>query len=201
MLTLNFYLKNVGFFKVQFMQKFTQGFLPLSFNDVWITNAIRRADQDQVELRNKDDLNIPFARLTSTERQPLTFFPKILSSFPDVQMKFTVHVMSRSLINCKKNHILTCSPQCLFATGYFVLIAICSLLIWTDMILINQFVFIPCKHIYHLKQLKFLLQLSLHGCVSWLCGVHGLVCTYVPFPHPLFCPAVTRKSADAHVHP
>jgi hypothetical protein len=34
-----------------------------------------------------------------------------------------------------------------------------------------------------------------------LCGVHGLVCTYVPFPHSLFRPAVTRKSADAHIHP
>jgi hypothetical protein len=65
------------YFKVQFMQKFTQGFLPSSFNDVWVTNAIRRADQDHVELRNDSDLNIPFARLLSTERQPLSSFPKI----------------------------------------------------------------------------------------------------------------------------
>ena len=109
MLTLNLYLKNVGilvckYFKVQFMQKFTQGFLPLSFNDVWITNAIRRADQDQVELRNKDDLNIPFARLTSTERQPLTFFPKIWSSFPDEQIKFTRNV--KEFNKLLKNHYL-----------------------------------------------------------------------------------------------
>jgi hypothetical protein len=92
------------YFKVQFMQKFTQGFLPLSFNDVWITNAIRRADQDQVELRNKDDLNIPFARLTSTERQPLTFFPKIWSSFPDEQIKFTRNV--KEFNKLLKNHYL-----------------------------------------------------------------------------------------------
>jgi hypothetical protein len=46
------------YFKVQFMQKFTQGFLPASFNEVWVTNAIRRANQDHVELRNDDDINI-----------------------------------------------------------------------------------------------------------------------------------------------
>ncbi len=46
------------YFKVQFMQKFTQGFLPSSFDDVWISNKIRRAGQDQVELRNNDDINI-----------------------------------------------------------------------------------------------------------------------------------------------
>jgi hypothetical protein len=44
------------YFKVQFMQKFTQGFLPSSLNDVWVTNAIRRADQDHVELCNNSDL-------------------------------------------------------------------------------------------------------------------------------------------------
>ena len=58
------------------MQKFTQGFLPSSFDDVWISNKIRRAGQDQVELRNNDDINIPFARLCSTQRQPLSGFPQ-----------------------------------------------------------------------------------------------------------------------------
>jgi hypothetical protein len=64
------------YFKVQFMQKFTQGFLPSSFDDVWISNKIRRAGQDQVELRNNDDINIPFACLCSTQRQPLSGFPQ-----------------------------------------------------------------------------------------------------------------------------
>jgi hypothetical protein len=35
------------YFRIQFMQKFTQGFLPSSFEDVWISNKIRRAGQDQ----------------------------------------------------------------------------------------------------------------------------------------------------------
>ena len=101
MLILNHFFKKCAilpfldlckYFKVQFMQKFTQGFLPASFNEVWVTNAIRRADQDHVELRNDDDINIPFARLTSTERQPLSSFPRIWSQFPDEQIKFTRNV-------------------------------------------------------------------------------------------------------------
>jgi hypothetical protein len=37
------------YFKIQFMQKFTRGFLPSSFEEVWISNKIRRAAQDQVD--------------------------------------------------------------------------------------------------------------------------------------------------------
>ena len=95
------------------MQKFTQGFLPSSFNDVWVTNAIRRADQDHVELRNNSDLNIPFARLSSTERQPLSSFPKIWSNFPDEQIKFTRNVIEFN--NLLKQHYLkklSFTPNC-----------------------------------------------------------------------------------------
>jgi hypothetical protein len=95
------------------MQKFTQGFLPASFNEVWVTNAIRRADQDHVELRNDNDINIPFARLTSTERQPLTSFPRIWSQFPDEQIKFTrnVHEFNKLL---KQHYLrkLSSTPRC-----------------------------------------------------------------------------------------
>jgi hypothetical protein len=81
------------YFKIQFMQKFTQGFLPPSFEEVWITNKIRRAEQDQVELRNNDDIDIPFARLSSTQRQPLTGFPRLWSNFPDERIKFIRNVV------------------------------------------------------------------------------------------------------------
>jgi hypothetical protein len=47
------------YFKVKFMQKFTQGFLPSSFDDVWISNKIRRAGQDQVELATMTTLSFP----------------------------------------------------------------------------------------------------------------------------------------------
>ena len=86
-----------NYFKVQFMQKFTQGFLPESFNTVWVTNRIRRADQDHIELRNDNDLFIPYARLTITEKLPLTAFPKIWSTFPDEGIKFIRNVQEFNL--------------------------------------------------------------------------------------------------------
>jgi hypothetical protein len=58
----------IEFFILQFVQQFTQGFLPISFNNTWVSNAIRRQDEFQVSLRNDDDINIPFARTAQTER-------------------------------------------------------------------------------------------------------------------------------------
>jgi hypothetical protein len=87
------------------MQKFTQGFLPTSFNDTWVSNRIRRVDQEQIELRNSDDLNIPFARLSATERHPLCFFPKLWTSFESEQIKFTRNVIEFNKL--LKNHFLS----------------------------------------------------------------------------------------------
>jgi hypothetical protein len=87
------------------MQKFTQGFLPLSFEDTWVSNRIRRADQNQIELRNSDDLNIPFARLSSTLRHPLCSFPKLWESFENEQIKFTRNTVEFNKL--LKAHFLT----------------------------------------------------------------------------------------------
>ncbi len=46
----------IEFFNLQFMQRFTQKFLPEAFNATWITNIIRREGQSQISLRNDDDL-------------------------------------------------------------------------------------------------------------------------------------------------
>ena len=107
-------LKNLAeYLKIQFMQKFTQGYLPSSFNDVWVTNRIRRAGQDHVELRNNDDINIPFSRLVATERQPLSAFPKLWASFPDEQIKFIRNVPEFNL-SLKKHflQLLSSIPNC-----------------------------------------------------------------------------------------
>jgi hypothetical protein len=101
------------YFKVQFMQKFTQGFLPSSFDDVWVSNKIRKAGQDQVELRNNDDINIPFARLSSTQRQPLSGFPKIWESFPDERIKFIRNVVEFNLeLKMYYLNLLSSKPIC-----------------------------------------------------------------------------------------
>ena len=93
------------FFKLQFMQKFTQNFLPISFNDTWISNRMRRVDQEQIELRNSEDLDVPFARLTTTSRFPLHSFPKLWSSFSNEQIKFTRNVIEFNKL--LKQHFLS----------------------------------------------------------------------------------------------
>lgn len=77
----------ITFHKLQFMQRFVQGFLPSSFNDTWKKNSIRNIGENEISLRNEDQLNIPFARLVSTEKHPLTNFPLLWEKFPEAQIK------------------------------------------------------------------------------------------------------------------
>ena len=70
------------------MQRFVQGFLPVSFTNVWITNRVRRQGQAQIELRDDDNMFIPFVHLKSLTLHPLIFFPKIWEQFPDESIKF-----------------------------------------------------------------------------------------------------------------
>jgi hypothetical protein len=76
------------FFKVQFMQQFTQKFLPAIFNNTWVTNSIRRAGQNHVELRNDENLAIPFSRTITISRLPIFSFPRIWEEFPSEHIKF-----------------------------------------------------------------------------------------------------------------
>jgi hypothetical protein len=80
--------KLCDYFKIQFMQRFVQGFLPSSFNTTWISNRIRREGQAHVELRDDDDIHIPFARTKLICLQPLISFPKLWDEFPDENIKF-----------------------------------------------------------------------------------------------------------------
>ena len=69
------------------MQRFTQQFLPESFNDVWVRNAIRNIGENEIQLRNANQLQINASTLTSLDIFPLFDFPKIWQSFPDEQLK------------------------------------------------------------------------------------------------------------------
>ena len=60
------------FFDLQFMQHFIQDFLPDSFNNMWSLNAYQRNAESHIALRNDDVFDVPFARTSLTERQPLT---------------------------------------------------------------------------------------------------------------------------------
>ena len=71
------------------MQRFTQNFLPESFNDTWVRNAIRNIGENEIQLRNSDQLQIVDSNLASLDVFPLFNFPKIWQDFPDEQVKFT----------------------------------------------------------------------------------------------------------------
>jgi hypothetical protein len=70
------------------MHRYIQGFLPISFKDVWLTNEARRNQENiNIILRNSENLNIPFARLSSSIRQPFVLLPKLWSGFENEEIK------------------------------------------------------------------------------------------------------------------
>ncbi len=71
----------VEFFKLQFMQNYVQGFLPISFNDTWTTNANRYSNNRPFTLRNSDELYLPPPRLCSIKKHPYFSFPKAWATF------------------------------------------------------------------------------------------------------------------------
>jgi hypothetical protein len=73
----------IEFFKLQFMQRFIQGHLPPSFNNVWITNEARRSETISMSLRNHENFYIPVSRLKNLENKPLYSFPKAWSLLTD----------------------------------------------------------------------------------------------------------------------
>jgi hypothetical protein len=77
----------VSFFNLQFMQQYNQGFLPVSFNNVWLNNADRYREDFILSLRNRENLYIPFARLQSSFIQPYVNLPRTWSTFDDENVK------------------------------------------------------------------------------------------------------------------
>jgi hypothetical protein len=82
-----------NFFKLQMMQQFSQGFLPISFNGTWLKNSERRQEENEdrriLELRNFDDYFVPFSRLVSFDRLPFISFPSLWNNFQEHDIKLT----------------------------------------------------------------------------------------------------------------
>jgi hypothetical protein len=79
--------KLILFFNLQTMQFYTQGYLPISFNNVWVNNASRYQNEFILQLRNRENINIPFVRLTSSTIQPLVNLPRTWCQFPNENIK------------------------------------------------------------------------------------------------------------------
>jgi hypothetical protein len=111
------------FFKLQFVQRFIQGFLPSSFNNIWIKNEARRAENVSMVLRNHNEFFVPTSRLKTFENFPLYLFPKLWVNFQNENIKFirNIHEFNLSLkehfidklslnIVCEKAYCPSCNP-------------------------------------------------------------------------------------------
>ena len=78
----------INFFKVQFMQRFSQNFLPASFDQVWIRNDICTIGKNEIQLRNHNRFQLPPSRTALTDRLPTVNFERIWEQFLDEQIKF-----------------------------------------------------------------------------------------------------------------
>ena len=78
----------ISFFKVQFMHRFSQKFLPSSFDQVWIRNDLRNIGENEIQLRNNSRLQLPPSRTALTDRLPTFSFARTWEQFPDEQIKF-----------------------------------------------------------------------------------------------------------------
>ena len=77
----------ITFSKIQFMHRFIQGFLPASFNETWVRNAVRNIGANEIQLRNRDHLQNIHSNLVSLDTFPLFSYPKIWQDFRDENIK------------------------------------------------------------------------------------------------------------------
>jgi len=82
---------------LQIMFRFKNNLLPQSFSDVWSTNAIRRAEDFEIVLRNQHNFNIPFARTQFSANSPIVKLPQIWENFDDMEIKMIVRKSTFSL--------------------------------------------------------------------------------------------------------
>jgi hypothetical protein len=76
---------------IQLVWRFNQGILPTTFNDTWVTNAVRRDEEGEPEaLRNDEDLYIHPARTTQTDSHPLTNFPRTWVSLAEESVNIDI---------------------------------------------------------------------------------------------------------------
>ena len=77
----------ISFSKLQFMHRFSQKFLPSSFNETWIKNSVRNIGENEIQLHNFDQLQHDHSNLTSLDIFPLYNFPKLWQDFPNEHIK------------------------------------------------------------------------------------------------------------------
>ena len=85
------------FFKLQFFQRFVQGFTPAALSNIWFKNR-DRIHTGGPNLRNSEDIFVPVSRLVQFENFPLYSIPKTWINFNDENVKI---LRNKNEFNCK----------------------------------------------------------------------------------------------------
>jgi len=94
--------EHLNILPLHLMQHFIQDFLPDSFNNMWSLNAYRRNAESHIALRNDDVFDVPFARTSLTERQPLTRIlnnPRVMLLSCWLPVQFSLFVLLNFICN------------------------------------------------------------------------------------------------------
>ena len=77
----------ISYTKIQFIHRFTQKFLPTSFCDTWVRNSIRNIGENEIQLRNHDQIQHFHSNMAKLDIFSLFHFPKIWQDFGNEQIK------------------------------------------------------------------------------------------------------------------
>jgi hypothetical protein len=98
----------IHFFKILFMYDYRNNLLPLSFENMWTTNAIRRQEANIYQnriLRDDQQYFVPFIRTEHYLKFPLADFPRLWNNF---EFNFDITTQSRNLFKMLlKDHFLS----------------------------------------------------------------------------------------------
>ena len=70
------------------MHRFSQNFLPTSFDQVWSQNNVRTIGENEIQLNNQNQFQLPPSRTALTNRLLTCNFARTWEQFPDEQIKF-----------------------------------------------------------------------------------------------------------------
>jgi len=104
--------KLTEYFNLTFMHSYQYKFLPSSFDNYWPTNrSVRNAQQNDLVLRNDNELYLPPCRLKSTEFFPFYRLPRIWRNF-DNEFPNITFIRNKNEFKSKlKEHFLNQIPE------------------------------------------------------------------------------------------
>lgn len=77
----------ISFFKLQFMHRYVNSLLPISFNDTWKKNTDRNIGENRLQLRNEFNFQHLVSKTVSLDKLPLFQYPRLWDQFPDLRIK------------------------------------------------------------------------------------------------------------------